>query len=38
MRATVTIDDALLDRAIEPTGPRESSVLMRLGLETLIER
>jgi Arc/MetJ family transcription regulator len=36
MRTTVTIDDALLERAAELTGTVERSALLRSGLETLI--
>ncbi|EAQ00080.1 hypothetical protein JNB_07914 [Janibacter sp. HTCC2649] len=36
MRTTVTIDDALYERAAELTGISEKSVLLRDGLETLI--
>ncbi|PRY69357.1 VapB protein of antitoxin of type II toxin-antitoxin system [Glaciihabitans tibetensis] len=38
MRTTVTVSDELLARAAELTGRDESSVLLRLGLEALIER
>jgi hypothetical protein len=38
MRTTVTVSDELIERASELTGRDESSVLMRLGLEALIER
>lgn len=38
MRTTVTIDDALVSRAAELTGRVEKSMLIRLGLEALIER
>lgn len=38
MRTTVTVSDELMERASELTGRDESSVLMRLGLEALIER
>jgi Arc/MetJ family transcription regulator len=38
MRTTLTIDDELLAKAMELTGVREKSVLMREGLEALIER
>lgn len=36
MRTTVTIDDALLEKAAELTGVSEKAVLLRHGLETLI--
>lgn len=36
MRTTVTIDDALLERASELTGITERATLLRTGLETLI--
>lgn len=36
MRTTVTIDDALLQRAAELTGVSESAVLVRQGLQTLV--
>ncbi|MCV7122928.1 type II toxin-antitoxin system VapB family antitoxin [Mycobacterium lacus] len=36
MRTTITLDDALVDRAAELTGIRERSALVRAGLETLI--
>lgn len=38
MRTTVTMDDELVARAAELTGREEKSVLIRLGLEALIER
>ena len=38
MRTTVRIDDALVSRAAELTGRVEKSMLIRLGLEALIER
>lgn len=38
MRTTVTVDDDLVARAAELTGREERSVLIRLGLEALIER
>ena len=38
MRTTVTVSDELIERASELTGRDELSVLMRLGLEALIER
>ena len=36
MRTTITLDDALVDRASDLTGIREKSALVREGLETLI--
>lgn len=36
MRTTVTIDDALVARAIELTGETDRSALLRAGLTTLI--
>ena len=36
MRTTVTLDDALLERAMELTGRREKSALVRDALEALI--
>jgi Arc/MetJ family transcription regulator len=36
MRTTVTLDDALVERAIELTGISEKSALLRDGLKTLI--
>ena len=38
MRTTVTIDEALVSRAAELTGRTETSALMRLGLQALIQR
>jgi Arc/MetJ family transcription regulator len=38
MRTTVTLDDALVAKAEQLTGKSEKSVLVRLGLEALIER
>lgn len=38
MRTTVTLDDALIAQAAELTGTKEKSVLVRMGLEALIER
>lgn len=38
MRTTVTIDDALLERAMELTGTSERSALIRDALEALIAR
>lgn len=38
MRTTVTLDDALMREAQELTGTKERSLLLRLGLEALIER
>lgn len=36
MRTTVTLDDALVERAMELTGITEKSALLRDGLKTLI--
>ena len=36
MRTTVTIDDALLEKAAQLTGVTENVALLRQGLETLI--
>jgi Arc/MetJ family transcription regulator len=38
MRTTVTVSDELVARAAELTGRDETSVLVRLGFEALIER
>ena len=38
MRATVTVDDDLIDRAEQLTGIHERSVLIRSGIEALIAR
>jgi hypothetical protein len=38
MRATVTLDDQLLDRAAALTGVRERGALLREALQALIER
>lgn len=38
MRTTVTLDDALVQKAIELSGTAERSTLVRRGLEALIER
>ena len=37
MRTTVTIDDALLAKAQAYTGIKETSTLVRIGLEDLIQ-
>jgi len=36
MRTTITVDDDLVERAIELTGIEERSALMKHGLEVLI--
>lgn len=36
MRTTVTVDDAVLARAAELTGRRDTGTLVRLGLDALI--
>ncbi|WGW10578.1 type II toxin-antitoxin system VapB family antitoxin [Saxibacter everestensis] len=38
MRTTVTLDETLVERAMELTGRTEKSALVRDGLEALIER
>lgn len=38
MRATLAIDDELLERAMELTGLKERTALVREGLRALIER
>jgi hypothetical protein len=38
MRTTVTIDDELLEKAREFTGISETSMLLRKGLEALVQR
>jgi Arc/MetJ family transcription regulator len=38
VRTTVTVDDELVARASELTGRHETSVLVRMGLEALIQR
>ena len=38
MRTTVTLDDALVQKAAELSGTTERSTLVRQGLEALIER
>jgi Arc/MetJ family transcription regulator len=38
MRTTVTIDEDLVARAAELTGRSETSALMKLGLQALIQR
>ncbi len=38
MRTTVTVSEELLARASELTGRDETSALVRMGLEALIER
>ena len=38
MRTTVTLDDALVRKAMELSGTAERSTLVRQGLEALIER
>jgi Arc/MetJ family transcription regulator len=38
MRTTITLDDALLERAHEMTGITERSVLIHDGLRLLVER
>jgi Arc/MetJ family transcription regulator len=38
MRTTVTIDDELLAKAREYSGVKETSTLVRMGLEAYVER
>ena len=38
MRTTLAIDDELLDRAMDLTGLKERTALVRVGLKALIER
>ena len=38
MRTTINVDDELIAKAAEYTGVKERSVLIRLGLESLIAR
>jgi len=38
MRTTVTVDDELVAKAAELTGRDETSALVRMGLEALIQR
>ncbi len=38
MRTTLNLDDALIDRACRLTGVKEKSILVREGLNALIER
>ncbi|MGF1475989.1 MAG: type II toxin-antitoxin system VapB family antitoxin [Geminicoccaceae bacterium] len=38
MRTTVTLDDKLLDRAVDLTGVKERGVLLKEALRALIER
>jgi Arc/MetJ family transcription regulator len=38
MRTTITVDDALIERAMELTGTAERSALIREALEALIAR
>ncbi len=38
MRTTVTIDEELLEEAQRLTGIKERSVLIRMGLEALVQR
>ena len=36
MRTTLNIDDAILKRAVDVTGVREKTSLVRMGLEALV--
>jgi Arc/MetJ family transcription regulator len=38
MRTTVTIDDELLAKAQDYTGIKEKATLIRMGLESLVQR
>jgi hypothetical protein len=38
MRTTLNIDDHLIERARHYTGEKEKTALVRMGLESLIER
>jgi Arc/MetJ family transcription regulator len=38
MRTTLNIDEALLALAVEYTGEKEKTALVRMGLEALVER
>ena len=38
MRTTVTVDDELLEKAERYTGVKERSALIRMGLESLVQR
>jgi len=38
MRTTVTIDDKLLEKAREYSGAKETSTLLRMGLEAYVQR
>ncbi len=38
MRTTLNIDDAILEQASRLTGVREKTKLVRMGLESLVER
>lgn len=38
MRTTVTVNDELMEKAAQLTGREETSALVRLGLEALVER
>ena len=38
MRTTVTIDDELLEKAREYSGIKETSTLVRMGLEAYVQR
>ena len=38
MRTTITLDDDLLERSLQLTGPMERSALLREALQALIER
>ncbi len=38
MRTTLNIDDAILEKAVQLTGVREKTALVRMGLEALVAR
>lgn len=38
MRTTVTLDDELVETAMEYTGIKERATLIRMGLEMLVQR
>lgn len=38
MRTTVTLDDELVEKAIRYTGIKERATLIRMGLESLVQR
>jgi len=38
MRTTLNIDDKILEKAVQLTGVREKTALVRMGLEALVAR